>query len=293
MKKRIVFAIIDVLIVSIFPDVLIKISEGFIPGWVPFAKIFISLGMVLICVSVKEFKQLLNFAIVLFTISLLQTLIPLVSITAEWKSAFNVKTFVGNFSSAILLKLIGIIPLIGVLLFTLKSVKSFYLCKGDMSVKADEIHWLGIKKNWVNWGKLSLISAILISLGTILLTIITVTGNSNIKGFDKLFYYLPLILLFALVNSFCEGVLFRSAILGTLKSVFPKKYVVIIAALFFGIAHYYGAPGGVLGVFMSILLGWFMCRSMYETNGFLSSWIIHFMQDVVIFSTIFQLGGYQ
>src|SRR5450631_4420370 len=78
-EKKILFAIIDVLIVSILPDVLIKISEGFVPGWLPFAKIFISLGMVLICISVKEFKQLLNFAIVLFTISLLQTLIPLVS----------------------------------------------------------------------------------------------------------------------------------------------------------------------------------------------------------------------
>ncbi|WP_096201607.1 CPBP family intramembrane glutamic endopeptidase [Bacillus sp. FJAT-45350] len=102
----------------------------------------------------------------------------------------------------------------------------------------------------------------------------------------------PVIILLALANSFCEGVIYRSAILGTLKEVLPKNYVVLIAAVFFGIAHYYGAPSGIVGVFMSGLLGWYLCRSMYETKGFAAAWFIHFMQDVVIFSTIFLLFGY-
>ena len=292
MKKTIVFAIINVLIVSILPEIIIKLSTGIIPGWLPFAKILISFVAVIICIFTKEFNQLRNYSIVLATVLIIQSITSLVSTTSLWRSVFNTNSFVGNFGGSILLKFLGIIPLTGVMLITLKSLKEFYLRKGDLTIKADEIPWLGIKKEKINWGKLSLISAVLISLGTILLTIITVTVNTVTKGIDELLYYLPLILLFALVNSFCEGVLFRSTILGTLKLVLPKKIIILIAAIYYGIAHYYGAPGGALGVVMSAVLGWYMCRSMYETNGFLSSWIIHFMQDVVILSTIFLLAGF-
>lgn len=66
----------------------------------------------------------------------------------------------------------------------------------------------------------------------------------------------------------------------------------MVAAAFFVVAHYYGAPGGIIGVIMSGVLGWYMCRSMYETRGFVAAWIIHFSQDVVIFSTIAVLGGF-
>jgi uncharacterized protein len=41
---------------------------------------------------------------------------------------------------------------------------------------------------------------------------------------------------------------------------------------------------------MSSLLGWFLARSMIESRGFLAPWMIHFLQDVVIFSTILLLG---
>jgi len=68
--------------------------------------------------------------------------------------------------------------------------------------------------------------------------------------------------------------------------------VLFIAAMIFGIGHYYGAPSGIVGVVMSGLLGWYLSRSMYETKGFVSSWIIHFLQDVVIFATILLLGNF-
>ena len=71
----------------------------------------------------------------------------------------------------------------------------------------------------------------------------------------------------------------------------PKGAVVMASAAFFGMAHYYGAPSGVIGVVMSGVLGWFLARAMFETRGFLAPWIIHFLQDVVIFSTIVVVGG--
>jgi len=41
---------------------------------------------------------------------------------------------------------------------------------------------------------------------------------------------------------------------------------------------------------MSAVLGYYMSLSMYETEGFLSGWIIHVLQDVAIFSTLALLG---
>jgi hypothetical protein len=54
--------------------------------------------------------------------------------------------------------------------------------------------------------------------------------------------------------------------------------------VFFGLAHYYGVPYGVVGVCMSGCLGYVLGRAMLESEGMLWPWFIHFLQDVVIFS---------
>ena len=292
MKRRITFSLILVLIASIFFEIILNNAIGYIPAWFPITKLIVLIAINVICILVRDFKQFSKFTIILASITLIQILTGFISQKPFWDAIFDNHTFVGNFGGSILLKLISIIPIICILLATLKSPKEFYLCKGDLSIKAGKISWLGINNDRISWLRLSLISAMLISLGTILLTIITVTGFSPPNEVGRLLHYLPLIMIFALTNSFCEGVVFRSAVMGTLKDVLPKKYVVIVAGLFFGIGHYYGVPRGIIGAVMSSILGWYMCRSMYETKGFLSSWIIHFMQDAVIFSSICLLGGF-
>jgi membrane protease YdiL (CAAX protease family) len=286
-------AIILILIASILPDIIAIELSGSVPIWLSLAKMLVLFGACIPLLLSQRFKQLWKFSFITGSIVTVQLLIKLVAGSSWWQSAFDTSLFVENFGSAILLKFIGTLPIIGLLIVLFKSRQEAYLTKGDLSVKADRIRWLGIHENWISWRKLSIISAILISLGTLLLTILTVTGFSVPDTIDQLFNYFPFIVLFALVNSFSEGIIYRSAILAPLKSVFHKNQVVVIAAVFFGIAHYYGAPSGVVGVVMSTALGWFMCRSMYETKGFASSWIIHFMQDVVIFSTLSILAGYR
>ncbi len=43
---------------------------------------------------------------------------------------------------------------------------------------------------------------------------------------------------------------------------------------------------------MSGVLGWDLDRSMYEAGGLLAPWILHFMQDVVIFATTALMGTF-
>ncbi len=236
--------------------------------------------------------KITKYILVLAVIIVADILTKSIFLSSIWQSTFDTNSFIGNFGGSILLKIIGIIPVIAILIVLFKSPAAVYLIKGDLSIKADAIKWLGIKKNTISWGKLAIISAVLISFGTILLTIITVPWTSTNINIDNLIKYFPAVILLAILNSLCEGIVYRSAILGSLRDALPKNQAILIASMLFGIAHFYGAPSGIVGVVMSGLLGWYLCRSMYETKGFVSSWMIHFMQDVVIFSTILLLGNY-
>ena len=292
MIKKVIIPVVLVLIASIAIDIILQQTIGYVPAELARIKILVLACIYFISFFSQKLRPLSGFLLILLAVLTINMLTGFIQTTSFWKSTFNTASFAGNFGSSILLKIIGILPILAVLFLIFRSRSEFYLCIGDLKQKASRINWLGIKENQITWGKLAIISGLLISLGTILLTIITVTNVSEIKGLGNWLSYLPLILVLALANSFCEGLIFRSAIMATLKDELPKNQLVLIAALFFGISHYYGAPGGPLGVIMSGLLGWYMCRSMYETKGFVSSWMIHAMQDVVIFSTIFLLGNF-
>ena len=292
MIKKVIIPVVLILIASIAIDIILQQTIGYVPAELARIKILALACIYFISFFSQKLRPLSGFLLILLAILTINMLTGFIQTTSFWKSTFNTASFAGNFGSSILLKIIGILPILAVLFLIFRSRSEFYLCIGDLKQKASRINWLGIKENQITWGKLAIISGLLISFGTILLTIITVTNVSEIKGLGNWLSYLPLILLLALANSFCEGLIFRSAIMATLKDELPKNQLVLIAALFFGISHYYGAPGGPLGVIMSGLLGWYMCRSMYETKGFVSSWMIHAMQDVVIFSTIFLLGNF-
>jgi len=201
-------------------------------------------------------------------------------------------TFAENVGANVILKLLSAALIMGLMFALFHKADAIYIKPGDLRVKAEPIPWLGISKNWVSWGRLAPISGALIAIVTIGLTMITVTGVGLSMNFSLFIWMLPLILVYALINSFSEGILFRNGVLASLTTAFPKEAVLILSALIFGSFHYYGAPGGILGVIMSSFLGWYMARSLYETKGFVAPWIIHFMQDFVIFSTMILLGTF-
>ena len=291
-NRQFVVVIVLTLIASMLPEIVSRELAGMDPVGLPFFRLAAMLLAGILSHFLKH-SMVAKYTVVLGVIISTEILTKLVFSSLFWQEAFDRSKFVGSFGGSILLKFIGILPVVGILLALFKSPQAVYLVKGDLSIKADGVKLLGIKHNSISWGKLAIISAALISLGTLLLTVATVTGTSSILNTGKLVKYFPYVIIFALINSMCEGIVFRSAILGSLENVLPKKQVIWVAAMIFGIGHFYGAPSGILGVVMSVLLGWYMSRSMAETKGFVASWIIHFMQDVVIFSTILLLGNYQ
>lgn len=203
---------------------------------------------------------------------------------------FDRQTFIGSIGSNLLIKLLISFLIIMILFLLYKNRNDSYLGIGDLSVYASEIKFLGIKNHEIKWGKLSWISAILIALGTFLLTLMTAIQSFSNFNFGLYFRSLPFIFIFAAINAFAEGVMYRNAVIAPLSQHIPKSAVILSSAILFGSYHYHGIPSGIIGVIVSSILGWFIARSVYETKGFFAGWMIHFLQDIVIFSTIALLG---
>lgn len=100
---------------------------------------------------------------------------------------------------------------------------------------------------------------------------------------------LPWALLFAVTNSFVEEVLTRFTVVFGLYGTLENRYIYLISALVFGIPHFFGTPGGVIGTMMAGFMGWLLAKSIIETRGIFWAWFIHFLQDVLIFAVLFAI----
>jgi membrane protease YdiL (CAAX protease family) len=284
-KKIIIY--LSAILVSILPDILVLSYFKSVYSWVLPIKMVLLAALFIFSMSRKDKKPILDFLLVCLAMTVIQFFSDQLKTFAFWKHTFPSATFVTNLSGSMVLKSISVIAVLLVLYVRLKDRKAFFLVKGDLHAKASTIKWLGIEGDRIAWGKLALISGILIATVTFIATIMTVTGFKMPSNMTAYLRMLPVILIFAFLNSLFEGIVYRNGILGTLSRLLPKEEAILVAAMIFGMGHYYGAPGGIVGALMSTLLGWYMGRSVLETNGMASAWLIHFMQDTVIFSAFF------
>jgi len=89
-----------------------------------------------------------------------------------------------------------------------------------------------------------------------------------------------------LSNSFVEEIITRLAVVVVLKDILKDRAIPFVSALIFGTVHYWGNPGGLLGVIVAGFLGWLLAKSILETKGIFWAWLIHFLQDVIIISAL-------
>lgn len=111
-----------------------------------------------------------------------------------------------------------------------------------------------------------------------------IKGNGVV--FADVLKILPFVFIFAITNSFVEETITRLGVVVSLHGSVSDKTIPMISALIFGVIHYWGSPSGITGVIVAGFLGWFLAKSILETRGIFWAWIIHFMQDIIIFSVI-------
>ena len=196
------------------------------------------------------------------------------------------KFITDQFNYQILLLLIAAISL-----FTTYSLNKInfttYFSFGQMSAVGEELKLFGINEG-DSWRKTGLSLCLVISLVTA--TFLYFQLKQINPDWAKLQSAVVWIILFSLTNSFAEEMIFRLGIVSPLSGQVAPTTIFLISALLFGIPHFAGMPNGIVGVVMAGILGFVLAKSMYETHGFFWAWTIHFLQDVLIFSTIFLMS---
>ena len=107
---------------------------------------------------------------------------------------------------------------------------------------------------------------------------------------DMMVKILPIAIVFSFINSFTEEILMRLGMIVSLKGVVAERKIPLVCGLVYGCTQYWSAPGGFLGVITGVALGWFLAKSVLETRGLFWAWLIHFVRDVVVYSSFFSLS---
>ncbi len=158
---------------------------------------------------------------------------------------------------------------------------------GKLSTIAAKERWLGVNGK-TTWLKNGLQLLLFISMATGVFMFLGVKYTNSLNNFQ--WWFVPLVLLFSLTNSFTEEIIFRYGIIAGLDKQYAKLVILIVSAVLFGLPHYFGNPSGVTGVVMSGVLGYILCKATIETKGISMSWFIHFVQDVIIFTAMMMMN---
>lgn len=282
-RLRIAAAWTIMLLVSLLPNILWHELAGGSARWLFWAKIAFLAALVGVSSAWKPIRALRNFVLLLLAISVAEELVAQLTALPFWQGWF------GGFGASFAVSMAGIqlgrllvsLLMIGVLLALGYRRGDFFLVRGQVDAPIKPVRWLGFPKPepWTRFGGQWVIY---ISLG--LLAFLIIGGRPSLQSFLQAAPMLPAVLVLAAMNAFNEELSYRSTLLAGLERFVGSQHALWNAALFFGLAHYFGVPYGIVGVLMSTFLGWMLGKSMLETRGFFWAWFIHFVQDVLIFS---------
>jgi membrane protease YdiL (CAAX protease family) len=179
------------------------------------------------------------------------------------------------------------IVMLSVYRFSRKTVFIKYFRKGNSELEILPEPYVGIRpKAQEKWSRAGIEWTITFSAVTAIVLFFQLDSNSR-PTMDAVVKVFPFVLVFALLNSFTEEVISRLGVIVALKGVLKDRMIAIISGVLFGTVHYFGTPGGWLGVLLAGFLGWFLAKSILETKGIFWAWFIHFIQDVIIMIFLF------
>ncbi|GMQ30615.1 type II CAAX endopeptidase family protein [Algoriphagus confluentis] len=181
--------------------------------------------------------------------------------------------------------IVGILATITILILNPESKQ--FINIGQLDTLAEKEKWLGIN-GISSWRVNGLQLLFFVSIATGIFMFLAVKYTNSIHNFQ--WGFIPLVLLFSFTNSLTEELIFRFGIVGGLFNEYPKLTILIISGVLFGIPHYFGYPNGFVGILMSGVLGYILCKATIETKGLSIALVIHFIQDIIIFSALMMMN---
>ena len=280
----VIFAWAVVLLTSLLPKVILQEIFNYsvspnLQAIIALSVLFVALLATLIWQSLRSLRLfLLLFAVLIGSQWFVYNRVDTLPFYSNW---LNNPSFKVNMLAEQSLNLMVTLVIIAALFLMGKKRSDFYLGRGDINAPIEPVRWLGIKPG-DRWKITGLILTICISLGT--LAFLVIAGRPPLNIVIRALPFLPAILLAAALNAFNEEVTYKASFLSVLEGPLGPRQALYMVALYFGIAHYYGVPYGMVGVILATFLGWILAKSMQETRGLFWAWFIHFWQDVWIFS---------
>lgn len=164
-----------------------------------------------------------------------------------------------------------------------------YARPGDLNAPAGAVPWMGIRSG-ERWVQVGATLAFFVTASTAAYLYFNLIQPNGIT-LETLLSWVPLALALSASNAFIEEALTRFGVVVGLDGVVSPRTIALVSALIFGIPHVFGVPGGPVGAVMAGVLGWILARSVLETRGVFWAWLLHALQDVVIFATLLSIAG--
>ncbi|WP_068399139.1 CPBP family intramembrane glutamic endopeptidase [Kribbia dieselivorans] len=158
---------------------------------------------------------------------------------------------------------------------------------GSLDAPASPIAALGVTTT-DTWRRVGITFAVIISAVTAVF--LYLAYRSELGGVPASSWLLAFALAIplSLTNALAEELITRWAIVESMRGRWAGQ-APWVSALVFGAVHWFGIPGGPVGAVMAGFLGWLLARSIQDTRGIGWAWIIHALQDVLIFTTTLAL----
>ncbi|MCV2393652.1 CPBP family intramembrane metalloprotease [Actinotalea sp. M2MS4P-6] len=270
-----------VLLGSAAPRVVLDVVGAPVPTWLAWAQIGL-LGATLVASTASAtLRPVRHLAVALASIAALLELRPRLDLTwAPAQQLLGGTAFDARMQSEQTGKLLVAAALVGVLLAMGYRRRSMFLRLGDLRTPLRPVRWLGFPRP-VPWSRFALQWGAYIAVAVAVAQYLSLRPTTaELEGVVPM---LPGILVYAAFNAITEEVTYRVPLLATGEPTLGGRTALWQAAGYFGIAHFYGTPGGPAGVVLSIFMGWILAKGILETRGLFWSWWIHWLSDVAIF----------
>jgi hypothetical protein len=258
------------------------------PGWWWGATAIMIISLFTSTLLIERLRQVCGYITIISLIFFLglgggwQTgLVPLIRGSQLWIDSVESAPWATSALATHLLKLLIPLTILSYLLARGRSLKDIHLVKGDVSAMAEPSRLIGMKKP-EPWTRVGSVFAVIFSTGTV--AFVLLSSRPSIDVLIRVLPLIPVAIVIAALNGFNEEFTLRAAPLSELVAVVGKNQALLMTTVFFGLGHFYGVPPNLIGVTLAGFLGWFLGKSILETRGFFWAWLIHFVQDIFVFT---------
>lgn len=265
------------------PQIIAREVFGASPPWLGAIQIALPFLCLAITLLVPRLRAAWRFCAVMAVLLSLLALTANLDLSVRLQGVLGDESFPARMLADQTVKLAVAGLMIAALLLLGLRPRQFYLAVGRLDAPIRPVRLLGFPRP-DPWRRFALVwgFGIAVVLGAIQFALL----QPGAAALAALWPALPAVLVFAASNAFAEEMTYRAPMLSTLEPAVGSQQALWQAAVFFGVAHYFGIPGGVLGAAASVFMGWILSKAMLETRGLFWAWFIHFLSDVAIFSSL-------